>query len=249
MIARMMHWKGRRRFLVGVAAFLTTQMLYSALFHVNKATINVDLSDELRAVLEVPHKYAIADKYDSVFSNPGLKSSSGLHPLENQHAEEMNKYQSTLSPGDDANNVSLLGIAFIQRNETGKEISKETNRSIFFVHIGKAGGTTIIAALKIGCQSRLNPTKRTLCYNTLRKSRLSDLVTSYYHCFHQNFPNKQIFREDQSTSYLFNVRHPVHRAISWYRYINPKGCNRINRKKGTPHCRAAVCQQDMMKPN
>jgi hypothetical protein len=100
---------------------------------------------------------------------------------------------------------------------------------ILFVHVGKAGGETIKNILEMGCKSRKNMQRRRECLRTVPDSALSEKVQGYFHCwtieprkFHPN-------------SYLFNVRHPVDRAISWYRYVHPEHCKN-KKKSGSPVC-------------
>jgi hypothetical protein len=109
-------------------------------------------------------------------------------------------------------------------------------RNILFVHVGKAGGETIKSVLHIGCASRRNRLRRQRCYQELSfqlhhvpPSILSQQVTSYLHC-NTIFPSpKHLQRKKNNqtihiTSYLFNLRHPVDRIVSWYYYIHPRFC-------------------------
>lgn len=105
-------------------------------------------------------------------------------------------------------------------------------RSILFVHVGKAGGETIKSILAVGCQSKRNKKYRNSCLGKLPNSSLSDAVTRYTHCF-------MIGRRaaPDSTSYLYNLRHPVDRTVSWYYYVSPKNC--YNETRGSPSCKTA----------
>lgn len=103
------------------------------------------------------------------------------------------------------------------------------NRSVWFVHIGKAGGETIKEILLTGCLSRRNPRHRQDCLDQLPPSRLSDVVFGYSHCFqHQaprKSPNEPLGRSaDAATSLLINTRHPLDRVLSWFYMIHPGAC-------------------------
>jgi hypothetical protein len=105
-------------------------------------------------------------------------------------------------------------------------------RNILFVHVGKAGGETIKSILSAGCQSRKNKRRKNQCLEHLPNSRISDTVKSYFHCF--SMPSGAAM---DATSYLYNLRHPVDRTISWYRYVSPKNCHQEDPK--SPSCGTA----------
>lgn len=120
--------------------------------------------------------------------------------------------------------------------------------NIVFLHVGKAGGETIKAILRIGCESRKSKPRRRKCFRHLPKSRLGEMVNVYYHCFETtksvatittitasqggNHPPNKPPQQNRSGSkksttadaYLINIRHPADRALSWYHYIHPQNC-------------------------
>jgi hypothetical protein len=98
--------------------------------------------------------------------------------------------------------------------------NKTMSRNVLFVHIGKAGGETIKSILSTGCRSRKNKKRSDACLLIVPNSRISDSVRSYFHCFKE--PSKEV--HNYTTSYLYNLRHPVDRTISWYRYVSPGNC-------------------------
>jgi Sulfotransferase family len=100
-------------------------------------------------------------------------------------------------------------------------IPDSIDRSIMFVHVGKAGGETIKDAIEFGCQMR-NPRKQKKCYANLPTSKLSDHVHSYLHGTNIPVPLQSIHN---STTFLYNLRHPLDRTISWYSFVSPKNCN------------------------
>jgi hypothetical protein len=112
------------------------------------------------------------------------------------------------------------------KNESSVHLAKKlpdwkTNmsRNILFVHVGKAGGETIKSILSAGCRSRKNKRRKAECLEQLPNSTISDTIQSYFHCF--SMPPGAA---NYSTSYLYNLRHPVDRAVSWYHYIAPQNC-------------------------
>jgi Sulfotransferase family len=152
----------------------------------------------------------------------------------------------SLTPEDIDSNVTLLSKGnknqtdVVSFNEDGSvalpPLVLGQNRTILFVHVGKAGGETIKSVLDAGCQGMRNQKRRTACLNELPGSALSDQVRGYFHCFRV----EPAHMRTSATSVLFNVRHPVDRVLSWYRYVNPNNCNRENYKI-SPNCVARVC--------
>jgi hypothetical protein len=106
------------------------------------------------------------------------------------------------------------------------------SRNILFVHVGKAGGETIKSILSAGCHSRKNKRRKAKCLQQLPNSTISDTIQSYFHCL--SMPPGAA---NYSTSYLYNLRHPVDRTISWYRYIAPQNCHKDDPK--SPSCSTA----------
>lgn len=105
-------------------------------------------------------------------------------------------------------------------------------RQVLFVHVGKAGGETIKSILAAGCNSKRNKRNREVCQKTLPNSSLSDAVKKYTHTSGIGPQAAQL-----STSYLYNIRHPVDRVESWYNYVSPKNCNENDRL--SPSCKTA----------
>lgn len=127
------------------------------------------------------------------------------------------------------------GSSDVQRRRDGKDqLLPESNRTILFVHVGKAGGETIKSVLEAGCQVMRNPKRRTKCLATLPATYLSFAVAGYFHCFKV----QPMGMAATANSYLFNVRHPVDRSISWYHYVSPHNCRKNN--SVSPNCVASV---------
>ncbi|CAB9522968.1 expressed unknown protein [Seminavis robusta] len=97
------------------------------------------------------------------------------------------------------------------------------NRTIAFVHLGKAGGMTVRSSTSLACRLAANSTEafRTACIDKhfLPNATLSRQVNYY---FHMHAYNKSEL--EGATSYLFVLRHPVERVISAYRYSHPANC-------------------------
>lgn len=115
---------------------------------------------------------------------------------------------------------------------------QNVTRRILFVHVGKAGGESIKQILKAGCSVMRNRNRRKTCLAALPNSTLSDGVAGYFHCFSVQ-PKRM---ESGATSFLFNLRHPVDRALSWYKYVHPDNCHR-EVDHGSPACLAKVSYQ------
>ena len=115
---------------------------------------------------------------------------------------------------------------------SSSESDAAQNRTILFVHVGKAGGETIKNILETGCRSRKNKRRRKQCLDKVPQSKLSSTVQGYFHCFTVE-PARYA---KLASSYLFNLRHPVDRAVSWYRYVHPENC-----KKGISDPLSPVC--------
>ena len=118
------------------------------------------------------------------------------------------------------------------RNDT----SMTNSQTILWIHVGKTGGETIKQILSIGCQSMANRKRKQSCLKHLprRKSQLSLHTHGYYHCYKMTV-SKQIRQQQLSTAsalpitshfdtYLYTIRHPVDRILSWYNYVHPQHC-------------------------
>jgi Sulfotransferase family len=94
----------------------------------------------------------------------------------------------------------------------------QENRSIAFVHVGKAGGMTIRTVTSLVCGVK---SQNTSCVNKRfpKNATLSRQVKYYLHVFG--------YRPDQlkhATSFLVALRNPVDRIISAYRFSHPANC-------------------------
>jgi hypothetical protein len=133
-----------------------------------------------------------------------------------------------------------------------------TKRRILFVHIGKTGGETLKAQLQVSCKTRKNPTIRSACQErfqnaaaaaaattsanesrsqhsesipTTTTSLVSEQTVGYFH-INTLYPRNAI---PLATDYLFTLRNPISRVVSWYAYNHPKSCDRA-RDDLSPSC-------------
>ena len=89
---------------------------------------------------------------------------------------------------------------------------------ILFVHVGKAGGQTLRVLFKAFCESDRTRIPKE-CADA-PNSMLSDKTKGYLHPKEIRPPGAIELAE----AYLFNLRHPVDRMISWYHYEHPQSC-------------------------
>lgn len=102
------------------------------------------------------------------------------------------------------------------------------NRKILFVHVGKAGGTTLDEAFRCG-------NKNGKCLQNLSHQRVSPLQKAVTHQIHLGFKSKALSFDDYTpqqlidqdpnqkcTSLLFGLRNPITRTISAYKFLHPK---------------------------
>ena len=108
-------------------------------------------------------------------------------------------------------------------------LSRLTN--IVFVHCGKAGGQTLRVLFKVFCESdRTNIPDECA---TAPDSVLSNKTIGYIHPKEVR-PQGSIQAAD---AFLYNLRHPVDRMISWYHYEHPQSC--LDTPETRLACRAA----------
>mmetsp|Transcript_36318 Transcript_36318/g.72294 ORF Transcript_36318/g.72294 Transcript_36318/m.72294 type:complete len:352 (+) Transcript_36318:94-1149(+) len=104
----------------------------------------------------------------------------------------------------------------LSQSGTGK------NHSILFVHVGKTGGETIQWRMKLSCKLRRSVAMKEECFQhfTGEESMLSRATIGHLHC------NKLRPKESlaHSTAFLFSLRHPVDRIVSWFQYMHPANC-------------------------
>lgn len=111
----------------------------------------------------------------------------------------------------------------------------QTAERMIFVHVGKTGGETIKTTLRIGCSQKKTEEERLLCWRRFnmahgmaysstgaQASILSQVVVGTMHWKYIEPADSMV----NATSFLFTVRNPLDRLISWFRFINPENCHR-----------------------
>jgi hypothetical protein len=118
-------------------------------------------------------------------------------------------------------------------------------KGVVYVHVGKTGGEWLKAQLKIVCKTRRNPNIRKDCLQRDYPSLLSKQTVGYIHASSiylakgQRFPKRESITDDLSafTHYLFTIRHPLTRLVSWYTYNHPVSCD--HREPNSPSCKTS----------
>ena len=99
-------------------------------------------------------------------------------------------------------------------------------RIIFYVHVGKTGGTTLSSVLRANCElySKSGAQKCISNFQRMQKneSKLSSMVQKAMHINGRpaRFTTKR--PGDKVTTFLFTVRNPITRAVSGFDMNNPK---------------------------
>jgi hypothetical protein len=130
-------------------------------------------------------------------------------------------------------------------------INAEGN-GIVYVHVGKTGGEWLKAQLEIICKTRRNPNIRMACLQQRYPSLLSKQTIGYIHASNiyigdnkrRTVPRKESVTDVASvfSHYLFTVRHPLRRLISWYTYNHPTSC--APREPHSPACKTSDWKRD-----
>jgi hypothetical protein len=136
-------------------------------------------------------------------------------------------WQSSLDPNSSTpitnSSSELQDEALVKLHNNNK--NRYQYQNMLFIHVGKSGGATLRGILKIQCtlmiDARKNKSKGQRCLSQLEpESRLSQVVKFLVHCTTDPAPKGH----EDADSFLFILRHPVDRAISWYNYVNPANC-------------------------
>lgn len=132
--------------------------------------------------------------------------------------------------------IQLLDFGLVLANDAENYpvdvLSQATHgRRIIYLHVGKTGGSTTKGALRIHCTANKwrNPQRKQCRKDMQRMFRktggegaLSKHVIGYSHV--NLFPKETVWQ--RSNSFLFSVRNPINRFISWYDQIYDKMCRR-----------------------
>lgn len=99
-------------------------------------------------------------------------------------------------------------------------------KRISWVHIGKAGGNSFRPIFRAYCESDKKEIDDKC--NEAPESMLSYRVKGFFHNDEIRSSSKSLLEE--SDAYLYNLRHPVDRMISWYHYEHPQSCDKHNKE-------------------
>ena len=112
------------------------------------------------------------------------------------------------------------------------------SRNIVYAHIGKTGGEWIKSQLVVICKTRRNQIVKETCKDSFQVSRfpstyISRQTVGYLHSINL-FPKNA---HELASHYLFSVRHPLTRLVSWYVYNHPQSCD--PRESNSPACKSS----------
>ena len=119
---------------------------------------------------------------------------------------------------------------------------------VFLAHVGKTGGETIRAALRVGCTFFGNRRAKHSCHEKLFQAfygsgiqikgepMLSQSTTGFHHYLDLKPKGENL----RATHFLFAIRHPVLRFESWFRYVAPANCATVPDKAMAASCRVAA---------
>jgi hypothetical protein len=114
---------------------------------------------------------------------------------------------------------------------TDQDSSKATmnGTKIFFVHVGKTGGTTLrTTVLRYGCRLYRNYRAKANCQKSIKINGESELGKQTTGIFHYEVKNPKSQKQIQKMDLLYVVREPIARFASSYEFINPHNCIRGN---------------------
>jgi len=97
------------------------------------------------------------------------------------------------------------------------------NQTILFVHVGKTGGETIQWRIKLSCKLRRSKLLKEECFQHFEgeeESALSKATIGYLHC-NKLKPTKSLAN---ATAFMFSLRNPIDRIVSWFQYMHPDNC-------------------------
>jgi hypothetical protein len=128
------------------------------------------------------------------------------------------------------------GAHLLTHNSTGvtAAASKMASPKIFFVHVGKTGGTTLQNNVVLfNCQRFGNHAKRKeYCLNFLNQYGESELSKQTIGLMHYStrIPRRQ--KDIDQMDFLFAIREPIARLASSYEYQNPHNCVKGKQEMG-----------------
>jgi hypothetical protein len=131
---------------------------------------------------------------------------------------------------------------------TAEDSSQATmnGTKIFFVHVGKTGGTTLReTVLRFGCRFYRNLKKKAKCEEFIKTHGESALGKQTTGAFHYEFKYPRYQKQRRKMDLLYVVREPIARFASSYEFINPHNCIRgKNEMEMENKCRGQAKAQD-----
>ena len=118
---------------------------------------------------------------------------------------------------------------------------------ILYVHIGKTGGEWIKSQLSVVCQTRKNSKRKASCLERFQKKGLVPATATVVQASQETELSKQTIGylhvnnlyprngHQLASHYLYSVRNPLTRLISWYIYNHPQSCD--PREDNSPSCK------------
>lgn len=130
----------------------------------------------------------------------------------------------TMFPSNDdlLSSSSSSLVRHIEQNPPERLLGGGRNVKLIFVHVGKAAGETIQWRIKLSCKLRKSKILREECVRQFHgeESSLSKATIGYLHCDKLRPPESIT----NATTFLFSIRNPVDRIVSWYQYMHPDNC-------------------------
>lgn len=120
---------------------------------------------------------------------------------------------------DDATNVTNVNSSILS------SITTNENRTIYYVHTGKTGGTTLGRVLRACCDWFAQRRERNKCFDDFyqfNESRLSKITKTHHHTGMRATNHEWL---PKSTSFLFTLRNPIDRAVSAFDMEHIKNTN------------------------
>eukprot|EP00980_Cylindrotheca_fusiformis_P003367 scaffold747_cov120-Cylindrotheca_fusiformis.AAC.23 len=158
----------------------------------------------------------VLEDLQALLDETGLASATGSY-FEQENAS------SSSSTGIVSNRVTESAAS--NKTTVINDSGVDRKRKIFFVHVGKTGGTTLReTVLRYGCRLYGQAKARNRCLNFLAEhgeSQLAKRTTGLFH-YEMRIPTSKKQRDNMDLLYV--VREPISRFQSSYEYINPHNC-------------------------
>jgi Sulfotransferase family len=182
-------------------------------------TANDYNDDEEEEEEEVVEEEEVEEEEEEITGND-----YNIHPAANDTQNDADALEESTTTSDRHD----LGDSIVDTNTTYSIFHGGSNnvsasiaklRRIVFAHVGKAGGASLSNILKAYCRKRGNRDNMLDCLESLPPSVISNRVKYIVHF---------VIKDDQpiqkADSFLFVMRNPVDRFLSWFHFVHPFGC-------------------------